>query len=105
MTTVIVHSGACGFSTTITVQKQKDGKMTLALDTSCEMVKKLIEEIAVLDRFAPLAPLSNNPVYKAAGKHLKHAACPVPSGILKALEVEAGLNVEKNASIQFVKKE
>jgi len=54
----------------------------------------------------PLAALTgfqNNPVYRSAAKNLKHVACPVPSGILKALEVEAGLNVLKDASITFVK--
>jgi hypothetical protein len=33
---------------------------------------------------------------------LKHAACPVPSAILKAIEVEAGLNVAKDATIVFL---
>jgi hypothetical protein len=42
-------------------------------------------------------------VYRAAGKHLKHPACVVPSAILKAVEVEAGLNVPKDAVIRFVK--
>jgi hypothetical protein len=101
MTTVIVNSGACGFVVTITVEKNKDGKMTLALDTDCAMVKKMLEDIAILDRFAPLAGFLKNPVYTSAAKHLKHVACPVPSGILKALEVEAGLNVMKDASIVF----
>lgn len=105
MTTVVIYSGSCGFSVNVAVEKQPDGKMTLALDTRCEMVQMMLEDIAVLDRFAPLAPLLNNPVYRSAAKHLKHPACPVPSGILKALEVEAGLNVEKNASIMFVKTE
>lgn len=102
MTTVIVNSGACGFSVKIRVEKHKDGKMTLALDTKCEMVLKLLEDIAILDRFAPLEGFQNNPVYKSAAKHLKHVACPVPSGILKALEAEAGLNVAKDAVISFV---
>ena len=58
---------------------------------------------AVLDRFAPLTGFQNNPVYRSASKHLKHAACAVPSAILKAIEVEAGLNVPKDAVIRFVK--
>ncbi len=103
MTTVIVNSGACGFSVTIRVEKRKDGKMTLSLETKCEMVLKLLDDIAILDRFAPLTGFQNNPVYKSAAKRLKHAACPVPSGILKAAEVEAGLNVAKDAMIIFVK--
>jgi hypothetical protein len=103
MTTVVVNSGACGFSVTITAERRKDGKITLAFDTKCEMVQKLLEDIAILDRLSPLTGFQNNPVYKSAAKHLKHAACPVPSAILKALEVEAGLNVAKDSLISFVK--
>ncbi len=102
MTTVIVNSGACGFSVTIRAKKGADGRITVSLDTDCEMVKKMLEDIAVLDRFAPLTGFQNNPVYRSAAKHLKHVACPVPSGILKAIEVETGLNVQKDVSITFV---
>jgi len=104
MTTVTIHSGACGFTATLTVEKTKEGKLAVTVETTCEMVKKMCGEIALLDRFAPLTGFANNPVYTAAARHLKHVACPVPSGILKALEVEAGLNVPKDASIHFIKK-
>jgi len=29
--------------------------------------------------------------------------CPLPGGILKAIEVEAGLNVKRDSSVVFVK--
>ncbi len=103
MTKVVVQSGACGFSVTITAEKTAHGRINLSLKTECEMVMKMLEDIAVLDRFAPLAGYQSNPVYRSAAKHLKHVACTVPSGILKALEVEAGLNVAKDATIIFVK--
>jgi hypothetical protein len=103
MTTVIVNAGACGYSITITAKKNKDNTIAVALDTECGMVKKMLEDIAALDRFAPLTAFQNNPVYRSAAKHLKHVSCPVPSGILKALEVEAGLNVMKDATITFDK--
>jgi hypothetical protein len=103
MTKVIIQSGACGFSVTITAEKEAAGKIALSLETECEMVKHMLEDIAVLDRLAAFTGLMNNPVYRSAAKHLKHVACPVPSAILKALEVEAGLNVAKDASIIFVK--
>jgi pentose-5-phosphate-3-epimerase len=101
--TVVVNSGACGYSVTIKAEKGKDGKITLSLATDCEMVTKMLEDIAVVDRFAALTGFQNNPVYRSASKHLKHAACVVPSAILKAIEVEAGLNVPKDAVIRFVK--
>lgn len=105
MTTVIVNPGACGFTVTITAEKRAGGKIAVSLDTDCEMVKKMLEDIAVLDRLAPLIGFMSNPVYLSAAKHIKHAACAVPSGILKAVEVEAGLNVAKDVSIIFVKDE
>jgi hypothetical protein len=104
MTTVTVSSGACGFTVRISVEKNQDKKMVLDLDTDCMMVKKMLEDIAILDPFVPLRGFLNNPVYTSAAKHLKHVACPVPSAILKALEVEAGLNVPKDATITFGKK-
>ncbi|MDA8423588.1 MAG: hypothetical protein M0Z89_09680 [Nitrospiraceae bacterium] len=103
MTKVVVHSGACGYTVTITAEKGHGNKIAVSLDTECEMVKKMLADIAVLDRFAPLAGFMSNPIYQSAAKHLKHAACAVPSGILKAVEVEAGLNVAKDVSIVFVK--
>jgi hypothetical protein len=103
MTKVVVYSGACGFNVVITAEKSASGKISLHLDTDCEMVKKMLTDIALLDRFAPLTGFQNNPVYSSASKHLKHVACVVPSAILKAIEVEAGLNVAKDADICFEK--
>ncbi len=103
MTKLIIHSGACGYTVTVKAEKGQGGKITISLETECEMVKKMLADIAVLDRFAPLAGFLSNPVYLSAAKHLKHGACLVPSGILKAIEVEAGLNVPKDAVIEFGK--
>jgi len=102
MTKLIIHSGACGYTVTVKAEKVQGGKISLSLTTECEMVKKMLTDIANLDRFTPLAGFLSNPVYQAAAKHLKHVACLVPSGILKAIEVEAGLNVPKDATIVFV---
>ena len=103
MTKVIVNAGACGFTVTITAKKEKDKKIHISLDTECEMVKKMEEDISILDLRAAFANQLNNPVYRSAAKHIKHIACPVTSGILKAVEVEAGVALPKNVSIVFEK--
>jgi hypothetical protein len=105
VTTVIVDSGSCGYTVTISVKMNEEKKLVVSGETDCAMVRKMLEEVAVLDRFAPLTGFLKNPVYLAAGKHLKHVACLVPSGILKAAEVEAGMNVAKDASVKFIKQE
>jgi hypothetical protein len=103
MTKVRVISGACGFATGIVARKEGAKEVGVAVTSECEMVEKMAPEVAVLPAMAVFVRHPDNPVYRAAGKHLKHVACPVPCGILKALEVEAGLNVPKDASIAFEK--
>jgi hypothetical protein len=103
MTKVIVNSGACGFTVTITAEKGKEKKIVVALDTACEMVQKMLADIALVDQRVTLTGFRDNPVYLSAAKHLKHVACPVPSAILKAIETEAGLNIPRDATIVFIK--
>ncbi len=105
MTRVVVCSGICGFSTAVTAEKGKDGKTVISLETECEMVKKMAEDVPALDRMAVFTRLLDNPVYRSASKHLKHVACPVPGGILKTVEVEAGFALPKDVSIVFVEDE
>jgi len=38
-----------------------------------------------------------------ATKHCPHTACPVPVGIIKAIEVEAGLALPADATIRLSK--
>ncbi|MGE5892968.1 MAG: DUF6951 family protein [bacterium] len=105
MTTVTIHSGICGFSVTVTAEKAPDRKVRISLDTECEMVQKMTNDVSLLDMMAAFTGFQRNAVYRSAAKHLKHVACPVPSGILKAIEVELGFALPKDARILFSKKE
>jgi len=65
---------------------------TVIIESECANVAKLSEEIAsvsVLDELR--VPINETAVYRAAAACRLHAACPVPSAILKAIEVSAGL--------------
>ena len=103
MTRVVVQAGACGFTSVIRAEKGPERTIDVTVQSGCAMVQKMAAEIASLGRRDALTGLLSNPVYLAAGRHLKHAACPVPAAVLKALEVEAGLNVMKDATITFEK--
>lgn len=103
MTRVVVNAGACGFTSVIRAGKGPGRTVDIGIESGCAMVQQMAAEIASLGRRDALTAILNNPVYRAAGRHLKHAACPVPAAVLKALEVEAGLNVQKNATIAFEK--
>ena len=105
MTKVVVTAGACGFTSVIRAEKAPQRSVDIAVESGCAMVQKMAAEITRLGRHDALVGILNNPVYLAAARHLKHAACPVPSAVLKALEVESGLNVKKDATIVFEKGE
>lgn len=71
------------------------------MDTECEMVREMLDEISQLDMRSLFTNHIDNPLYRSAAKHLKHAACPVPSAILKAAEVELGLCLAEDVTITF----
>jgi hypothetical protein len=105
MTKVVVNPGACGMPATIEVRKKDAKTYTLKISSECKMVVKLgkaVPELTMMDAFRRI---QDNPVFMKGATCLKHVACPVPSAILKALEVEAGLNVPKDVSVTFVKEE
>jgi len=60
MTKVTVNSGACGFTVTITAEKGKDKKILIALDTACEMVQKMLADIARVDHRVTLTGFRDN---------------------------------------------
>ncbi len=101
MTKVTVNPGACGFFATVEVIKQGDKDFSLKIISECQMVQKMATEISSLTIMDAFKRQTDNPVFKKAAACLRHAACPIPSGILKALEVEAGLNLPKDCSIIF----
>jgi hypothetical protein len=103
MTRVRIESGICGFSTLITAEKLKAGKIRITIESECEMVRKMEEDFSILDLQSLFSGFLNNPVHKSAACRLKHVACPVPSGILKAAEAEMGLSIPRDAHILFLK--
>ena len=105
MTKVVVNSGACGFSVTVIAEKDVNKKVHLVIETECDMVKKMAEELPSLDMMSVFTRFLDNPVYRSAARHLKHVTCPVPGGILKAMEAECGFAVPKDVSITFLESE
>lgn len=101
MTTVSVNPGNCKYTVLIKAEKVEGGKLNISLSTECKMVLKMLDDISLLDMRTIFTNHINNPVYRSASKHLKHAACPVPCAILKAAEVELGLCLADDIKIEF----
>ena len=104
---VNVMSGICGMITEIrATSDDQAGKVQLEINTRCENIQKLAQELKVVDPMEEISFRGKGPkTLRMAANHCKHAACPVPSGIIKAVEVASGLALPKDASIQVSQEE
>ncbi|MDP2917562.1 MAG: hypothetical protein Q8O16_06510 [Dehalococcoidia bacterium] len=103
MTRIIVDPGICGFKATVEVARQDRLKVKISIATECDMIKALGAELAELDWREALGKPSESPVYKCAFRHIKHTACPLPSAVLKAVEVEVGAALPRDVVFHFEK--
>jgi hypothetical protein len=102
MTKLRVDPGICGLSAIVEVNKKAQETFHVTIHSDCPAIQKLGEEIADLELVDIFKPILSNPVYQMASLCVQHASCPVSSGILKAIEVEAGMALPKEASIKFL---
>lgn len=100
MATVTVNAGICGFVSVIKAESDDGETVRLSIDTKCPAVTALAAEIPTVDAYTvAFAKFSESPIYQAAEKHFKHAACPVPCAIVKAVEVAANLALPKDVTM------
>jgi len=101
MVRVVVNPGICGFRTTIEVRKTAQQKVSVKISSECDNVYKLGKSLKEISIWDALKLITESEVYKQASKNSLHPACLVPVGILKAIEVEAGLALTRDAAIHF----
>ena len=103
MATAEINSGICGFSATVRTQKE-GSKAKLSIESECKAIQALAAEVAEVDHFQEITFRGSGPRSLELGaKHCYHPACPVPVGIIKAVEIEAGLALPKDAAIKLSK--
>ena len=98
---VNVMSGICGMITEIRATSDDHTSMVnLEINTRCESIQKLADDLKMVNPVEEISFSGDGPkTMRMAAKHCKHAACPVPSGIVKAVEVASGLALPKDARI------
>lgn len=93
------------FKTNITAQSDDGQIVTLSIHRGCPHIVEIADEIAKeeeLDAYSICIKPCSGIVFEAAGKYCRHAACPVPVGIIKCIEAECSLALPKNAAIEFI---
>lgn len=101
MTKVTVKSGVCGFTTTIEVEKIDKKRLSCKIESDCKTIAALSEHISEIDKWDILKPKGESGLYQKLCEYPMHLSCPVPVGIIKAVEVEAGLALARDVSIHF----
>ena len=101
MTRVVVEAGICGFTTIVEATKTAKRRVSVVVESDCEGVAEMNGELQDMDWLEALGPPTNSAVWECACQHLQHPCCPVPIGILKAIEVELDLALPKDVVIHF----
>jgi hypothetical protein len=96
-----IFSGVCGFTTV--VEATLDGKVcNLHIDSECAAIQKMAQELTQVNPYQEISSKRALPRTLEMGvKYCLHAACPVPVGIIKAVEVEAKLALPKDVIIKI----
>ncbi len=97
-----VNAGVCGLKTKI-IATASDDMMTVnvRIESECPMVSKMDPLEGINPYEAIATPFTESEIYKKAAGCLKHTACPVPCGIVKAVEAESGMGLKRPVSIEF----
>jgi len=98
-----IFAGNCGFSTKVVATM--DGKVCkLNITSDCAAIERMGAELTEVDPFKEISFKRAMPkIHEMGIKHCTHAACPVPVGIIKAMEIEAGLALPTEVTIKLSK--
>ncbi|SMB99063.1 hypothetical protein SAMN00808754_2721 [Thermanaeromonas toyohensis ToBE] len=95
-----IDAGICGFITEVEVIAHDIMQAKVKINTTCPNIQKIAAELTEVN---PLEEIGNknegSRIREFFQRYSPHAACPVPSGLVKAIEVAAGLALPRDAHI------
>ena len=94
---VLVEAGVCGLKTEIMLKGSMEDEYQILLSSKCPLVQSLEPKLQDMD-------LLMAAVFQAAETSGLHAACPVPTALIKAFEVFCGLALPADSRIIIDKK-
>ena len=106
--TAEIDAGVCGFHTTVRAVSKDEQNVTLDLESQCEKIRALGEALKAkgqIDAYQEINPAGESVVMQTVRATLKGccAACAVPVGIFKAMQVSARLALPQDVGIRVAK--
>lgn len=110
MATGIIQCGVCGFTLNVEAEKENSESdsrskiIKLKITSDCPNFQKIASELTEVDAYKEMFnKLHTGKVYEVFAKYSPHPSCPGVSGILKTVELEAGLALAQTASMSITK--
>ena len=101
----LVEAGVCGLKTEVMLKGSMEEEYQILLSSNCPLVQSLEPKLQDMDLLmAAVGRFTQNPVFQAAETSGLHAACPVPTALIKAFEVFCGLALPADSRIIIDKK-
>jgi hypothetical protein len=105
---VDIDAGICGFHTTAGVTSEDRQHVTFDIQSDCGKIRavaELLKRQGEIDAFQEISPNAPSIVLSAASGVLKGccAACAVPVGLFKGMQIAAGLALPQNIEIRLEK--
>ena len=104
MTKLQVNPGICGLKTQLNITADDMQMVAVEIQSECPHITAMQDGLNELDGYEEcFAKYSESTVYQIAEEHCKHLACPVPTAIIKGMEVACGLALPKDVEIRIEK--
>ncbi len=102
MSTAVIKSGICGFPVKATAECEEPAHVALKIESDCPNYQKVAEALHEVDAFHELfGDKPDGRIWKFCARHSPHVSCPVPEGLLKLVEVVAGLALPQTVLIEI----
>ena len=105
-TRVRIFAGACGFTSVVKARRLDKNHVEVKIISACKMLRKMNDDLDVIDwRRNLFNNIRDSLVYISADKHLMHTDCPVPSAIIKVIQIELNGMLPMDVSMTFDREE
>ena len=96
-----VFPGPCKFKAMIKASRISNRTVRIKIESQCKHVKLLGDLLSEVDINECIRNFDDDLVLNLSKSIIPHASCIIPVAILKCIEIETGLALKENASIEF----
>ena len=101
-----VYAGICECTARIIVKQLDNKHVQAVVHSECDQITAMNPDLARIQwkgrGHEVFGRMTDSVVYQSAAKHIRHTGCPIPSAILKTIEVEVGTALPEDVTIRFI---